>query len=289
VVAAADDVRALLAERLPGYRAEAVRPAGAGQDNIAYQVNGELIVRFRRSDPARVEHEARLLAVVAEVSPLPVPHPLIVDPARGVLAYRMLPGVPLLDLPEPAPDVAAVIAGSLGGLLAALHAVPLDRVTGLAELDNDPPGDWLAETARTWPRVAAQVPAPQRRAVEVWLGADPPEPATQVVLSHMDLGIEHVLVDPVTWAVSGVIDWGDAAVGDPAYDLGLILRDLGADGLDAALRAVDPDAAGTGLRERAALYARCALIEDLAYAADTGRRVYAEKALAAIGRLFTPV
>jgi aminoglycoside 2''-phosphotransferase len=38
------------------------------------------------------------------------------------------------------------------------------------------------------------------------------------VLIHADLGMEHVLVDATTTAVTGVIDFGDACVGDPALD-----------------------------------------------------------------------
>jgi aminoglycoside phosphotransferase (APT) family kinase protein len=285
VVVAPDEVRAVLADYLPGYRAESVRPAGAGLDNIAYQVNGELIVRFRRADPQRVDDEAGLLAVVAEVSPVPVPRPLIVDPARGVLAYRMLPGVPLIDVPRPGPPVGDDIAETLGALLAALHAVPVDRVDGLVPIDNDPLEQWLADVTGIWSRVAQHVPAAHRPAVEGWLAAAPPPTAADTVLSHMDLGIEHVLVDPATWTVSGVIDWGDAAVGDPAYDLGLILRDLGPGGLAAALRG--RGGGDAALRERAAFHARCGLIEDLAYGVETDRRVYAERSLAALDRLFT--
>jgi aminoglycoside phosphotransferase (APT) family kinase protein len=283
-VADPDDVRAVLAERLPGYRADSVRPAGAGLDNIAYQVNGELIVRFRRTRPERVAREAGLLAVIAEVSPLPVPQPLIVDPVRGALAYRMLPGVPLIDLPAPAPVVTERIAESLGRLLAAVQAVPAERVAGLVEIDNDPLTDWLAEAVRSWPTLTPYVPEVHHRAVERWLATAPPPTATTTVLSHMDLGIEHVLVDPATWRVLGVIDWGDAAIGDPAYDLGLILRDLGRRGLDAALRARGGSDAAE--RDRATFHARCGLLEDLAHGLTTDRPVYAQKSLAALSELF---
>jgi aminoglycoside phosphotransferase (APT) family kinase protein len=283
-VADPDDVRAVLAERLPGYRAESVRPAGAGLDNIAYQVNGELIVRFRRTDPGRVEREARLLAIVAEVSPLPVPRPLIVEPVRGVLAYRMLPGVPLIDMPAPPQRDAERIAEALGAMLAAVHAVAPERTAGLVTVDNDPLEDWLAGAARRWPALAPHVPRRHHRSVERWLAEPPPATATAPVLSHLDLGSEHVLVDPSTWQVRGVIDWGDAAIGDPAYDLGLILRDLGPRGLDAALRARGGAAAGE--RDRAAFHARCGVLEELAYGLETNRRVYATKSLAALGWLF---
>jgi aminoglycoside 2''-phosphotransferase len=42
-------------------------------------------------------------------------------------------------------------------------------------------------------------------------------------LTHGDIGPEHVLVT-VSGDLAGVIDWGDAAVGDPMFDLAWILH-----------------------------------------------------------------
>ncbi|WP_218004204.1 hypothetical protein [Nocardia araoensis] len=71
-------VRDVVAAQLPGYRIDSVVLLGEGEDNVAYEVNGELIVRFSKEpDPdsraARVIEEAGLLAAVADISPLPVP------------------------------------------------------------------------------------------------------------------------------------------------------------------------------------------------------------------------
>jgi aminoglycoside phosphotransferase (APT) family kinase protein len=137
--------------------------------------------------------------------------------------------------------------------------------------------------------VAAQVPAVHRGALEAFLAAAAPPAAPRRVLSHNDLGIEHVLVDPATCEVTGVIDWSDTALVDPARDLGLILRDLGEAGLDAALAArsaVDGD--DDELRARTAFYARCSALEDLAYGVGTGRDAYVRNSLAALARLFPP-
>ncbi|MFF5107984.1 phosphotransferase family protein [Streptosporangium sp. NPDC000509] len=287
----ADDVRDTVAEHLPGYHVETVTPFGEGEDNVAYQVNGELIVRFSKEpDPARravlVAREARLLAAVAGLSPVPVPEPEFTVAERGCLAYRRLPGRPLLDLPLPerlahGPSVAA----TLGGLLAAAHAVPADRLAGLVEVDAPPPSEWLDEATEIHPAIAEEIPEAHHRAVRDFLKTPPPAPGRDPVFSHNDLGIEHVLVDPATGAVTGVIDWSDAAIVDPAYDFGLLYRDLGPAALDAALgRYRSGDTAA--LRERAVFYGRCSVFEDLAYGLETGRDAYAGKSLTALEWLF---
>jgi aminoglycoside 2''-phosphotransferase len=44
---------------------------------------------------------------------------------------------------------------------------------------------------------------------------------------HRDLNTEHVLFDPATGHVTGVIDWGDAGIDDPMVDFAGIRRQLG--------------------------------------------------------------
>lgn len=259
---------------LPGVEIASVRRLGAGLDNVAYLVNDELVVRFRRDDQADVEREARLLRLVETISPLPVP--AIVDAGRGCLVYRALPGVPLLSLAD-RPEVAA----QLGGFLAALHAVPPGQMAELVETDDTPPAEWLAEAVELWPDLAAHVPAPHRAAVEEFLAAAPPEPEAALVFSHQDLGSEHILIDPDSGAITGVIDWTDAAIGDPARDPGLILRDLGPAACAEALRYLKP-----GLRERVVFYARCGLLTDFTYGLSKGRSEYTNQSLAALKWLF---
>lgn len=272
------DVTAILASGLPGYRVHSVTLLGAGLDNRAYEVNGELIVRFSNEpDPAvrtaRVSRESRLLAAVAEVSPVPVPVPVFTAPDVGCLAYRKLAGVPLLDLPGRTEHVAA-IAGPLGDLLAALHTTPPGHWTGLVDTDVEPMADWRRDAVEIYQAVAVHVPAAHRPSIERFLDTAPPPDDAATVFSHNDLGIEHVLVDPVTWAVTGVIDWSDAAIVDPAYDYGLLYRDLG------------PAAPPAADHERAVFYARCAVFEDLAFGLDTGRPRYVDKSIDAMAWLF---
>jgi aminoglycoside phosphotransferase (APT) family kinase protein len=263
------DVHNVVVAHMPDYQVDSVVQVGEGLGNIAYEVNGELIVRFSKEpDAARrtalLIDEARLLAAVAEVSPLPVPEPTFTAAEQGYLAYFKLPGVPLLDMSRhERSDHGTSIAATLGELLTAMHAVPVDRWTDLVDTDDHPLAEWRREAAETY--------------------ATPPHDGYTTAFSHNDLGIEHVLIDPVAWTVTGVIDWSDAAIVDPAYDFGLLYRDLG----PAALRRYRNDASdAAALTERAVFYARCSVFEDLAYGVETGRDKYVDKSLAAMEWLF---
>ncbi|MCW2878975.1 MAG: hypothetical protein JWQ95_3075 [Sphaerisporangium sp.] len=289
----AGDVRGVVATHLPDYRIDSVVLLGEGEDNIAYEVNGELIVRFNKESDsaaraAKVNDDARLLATVADISPLPVPKPSFTVAEQGCLAYFKLPGLPLIDLPVPQRSAHSTsIAATLGELLTALHDVPAGRMAELVNTDDQPKELWLREAAETYATVADRVPMVHRPAVEAFLDAPPPTDGYALVFSHNDLGIEHVLIDPVAWTVTGVIDWSDAAIVDPAYDFGLIYRDLGPDAIRQALCSYRIDVHEVeAIGARAAFYARCSVLEDMAYGIETGHDKYLDKSLAALKWLY---
>jgi aminoglycoside phosphotransferase (APT) family kinase protein len=70
----------MVTAHLPDARVGSVVQVGEGTDHLAYEVDGELIVRWSKERDAAaraagVDREARLLAAVAAISPLPVPEP----------------------------------------------------------------------------------------------------------------------------------------------------------------------------------------------------------------------
>jgi aminoglycoside phosphotransferase (APT) family kinase protein len=127
---------------------------------------------------------------------------------------------------------------------------------------------WRDEARATWTSVRGEVPAARRPAVEAALAAAAPVPPARRALIHGDLGAEHVFV--AGGRISGIIDWGDAALGDPAVDHGRLLRDVGASG-----------AGGDSAR----LYAVYSALEDLAFGLETGDDRYRINALEALDEL----
>jgi aminoglycoside phosphotransferase (APT) family kinase protein len=122
--------------------------------------------------------------------------------------------------------------------------------------------------------------------VENFLERTPPAEPRAAVFCHNDLGAEHVLVDVKTNTVTGVIDWADAAVSDPARDLALVYRDLGPEVFELTL-AYYGQPFDDADRERALFYARCKLIEDIAYGLGSpGAQRYAEAGFAHLARTF---
>ena len=210
----AELARRLIAAAWPDLAGDVTR-VGSGWDTDVWRV-GELAVRFPRRafGVACVDNELVVLPRLPAL-PIAIPRPLRVgEPMLGYpsrfYAHAWLPGAPVLRT-QPSDDELARLATPLGELLRVLHAtpppagVPADRRRDVVERGHH----WLAQVAA----VVAPAIADAARA----LLAAMPAPDAAPVLLHNDLHAANLLVD--AGAPTGVIDWGDSAVGEPASDL----------------------------------------------------------------------
>ena len=268
--------------KLPGH--EPVLLAGDGCDHWVFDVNGAFIARACKQrdehTAAAVEREAALLDIVSRVSPIPVPVVVAAEPEAGLLVLRRLPGTSLLDRPSSDP---LAVAEPLAEFVAAIHGVPSAKVEHLVERDDYPLDAYVQEAVDHAKRAAAHLTSDQRRRVELFLSRPVPREADGLTLCHNDLGAEHVLASADRSQLTGVIDWSDAAIADPARDVGRLLRDFGFGVAAAVLRRIHAD---DRTLERAVFHARCALLEDLAYGIEASRPQYVAHALGRFAETF---
>ena len=231
------------------------------EDGYDFEVaigDDEWVVRLPRR--AAVEEALRLeIVLLPALAPaLPVDVPFFEHVSRDPLfvGYRLIRGEPLVD--EDADGVRA--------FLEALHAL---EPSGL------PVGrrDWVEayrDQCTQFERLVLPLLDEDQRARARRLFADAEtlvdfEPA----LLHGDLGPEHLLVRE--GRLAGVIDWGDARVGDPALDYAWLLNGPFADW------DVDSD-----LRRRARFYHRLAPWHEAHYGVLTNRPAHVERGLVGI-------
>jgi aminoglycoside phosphotransferase (APT) family kinase protein len=182
-----------------------VTPLGEGWDSAAFRVR-DAVFRFpkRAVVVPHLRTELEVLPLLAGL-PLPVPQPRwVAEPDElypfPFMGYPLLPGVPL-DESDWSPEH---VLDQVLPFLDALHALPLHgplaRVQGWPHTPPSSIEHPVAERARAWLRAH-------------------PRPECTPTLIHADLGLEHILVDPDTGRVTGIVDWGDLERGDPAQDL----------------------------------------------------------------------
>ncbi|HEU0301245.1 MAG TPA: phosphotransferase [Longimicrobium sp.] len=286
-----------LAAELIDAQFPALRPAragflGEGCDNRAFVVNGAWVFRFpKRPDVERqLAIEARLLAALDQSAALPLSVPRVSFHGRPSAAYplrfggyRLLPGVTanLADPDElPLPRLAPV----LGRFLSVLHAFPVDEAArcGVPEAPMEGfVGEVGEEALENFGLVAELAPEAADR-WRAFLTAGPAGvPAGRRVLVHNDLAAEHVLYDAAAETLSGVIDWADAAIGDPSADLSGVLHWGGMPLLERVLQSyggpVDEDTISCGR-----YLAACRGAGDVAFGVERGRGEYVAAGLRAL-------
>jgi len=216
-----------------------------GWDFKVLVLEDEWVVRWPRHRLAveEIEKEVELLPALAPQLPVEVPRFEYVSREPWLVAYRLIRGKPLVDED---PD-------GVRGFLDALHAVDTDSVPA-------PRPDWL-ETYREQADEFRRVVLPlldvdERRSGEAVLANVETLTGFEPALTHSDLGPSHLLVRD--GRLAGVIDWGDARVGDPAIDYAWLLNRPFPDW------EVDP-----GLRRRALIYHRLGPWFEVHYGAFT--------------------
>ncbi|WP_067723255.1 phosphotransferase [Nocardia yamanashiensis] len=182
-----------------------------GWDSFAALVDGEWVERRpRRAEVAgQLRREARVMPWLAPLLPLAVPVPWVVGEEPLVVRHALVRGSAI--------EEGGVEEGvAVGAFLRALHGCPVAEAVrrGLPGAEETR-RDRVETVGRFRSEVLPLVPVGVRAAAGAVLDAAAATPADTVV--HGDLGPEHVLVDGRR--VSGVIDFGDAHVGDRAIDL----------------------------------------------------------------------
>lgn len=284
------EAAALVAARFPELARCRVEPLAVGWDNTVHRV-GEWVFRFPRRAVAvpGLLREAAILPRLAPRLPLPVPVPeLVGGPAGGYpwpfWGARLLPGRELAGaaLPDGAREPAAA---ALGGFLRALHDPAL--AAEFADLPRDPmqradPGVRAPMARESLDRLARRGHPPDPAAGALLAeGERLGPPGDAVVLSHGDLHLRHLLVDPAGRA-AGVIDWGDVCLADPAVDLSLAYAAFAGAARAALLAEYGPVDPRRELRARVLAVFLCAVLAE--YALGTGDAPLLAEALAGIGR-----
>ncbi|AEI63559.1 phosphotransferase family protein [Corallococcus macrosporus] len=267
--------------RFPALATARVVRLGEGMDHQAFEVAGRHVFRFPRSDAAagHLEWEARLTAWLAPRLPLPIPvyrflAPSTADLVVGFGGYEKLPGTPAL-LVEPGRLDLSDLGRRLGAFLGTLHALDTAAAGALGVPGDDDPEleAWSAAALEDLHLAVEHGHVELHRATD-WkrrLTERPPRGRDAPRLLHGDFAAEHVLVD-AHGAPTGVIDWSDACVGDPARDLAGLLHWGGARMLAATLETYGP--VSPAVLSRARWFAACRAVADIAFGQTQRRPEY---------------
>jgi aminoglycoside 2''-phosphotransferase len=241
----AEGYRQIIVACFPELAITRCRPVAEGWDSVAVAVNDELIFRFPKRGDVEPQYqiERRLLPALAGALPLPIPDVAFFWPGGTVhpnifMGHHLVQGVPLA--PEHLTPVHTdSIAQQLDQFLSALHRFPIDQASQLGVPTFDEM-EWRRRYQDQFEQIQARVvalvdPQAQVRLRRNWQAFLNDDTRFSTTLIHHDLNAEHMLCDPAHGTITGIIDWGDTAIGDPAIDFTGLLAAYGEDFVERVL------------------------------------------------------
>lgn len=273
----ADDVRRVLARDFPEIDTRNVSGPSAGTSNECFQVDDRWMFRFPKDRESREELHREVFALERVRAKVPARVPDHVFMHRGpdggaeYLGYTRIEGQPLLPETLAALDPARreIFVADVAGFLAVLHETPLVTF----EQDAQAQGLSFREDLyvhESWIGSGAQLPSleaildslrsdPRHELlVEIcqpYVGHPDVFQEEDLCLVHGDLSEHHLLHDPDTGHLLGVLDFGNVKVDDSWSDF---LNLLSCYDLDFSLEILDqyPRLSAPLIRRRLELFGR---------------------------------
>ncbi|MCK4757496.1 MAG: phosphotransferase [Thermoplasmata archaeon] len=240
-----------------------------GWDSFVARVNETHIFRFptRPRVIRQLGFEIIILPELAKRLPIPIPnfdHIWHGDDERPQMfvGYPMIQGTVLSRTPPFEPARKKELASLLGRILIDIHTFPIEKALE-AGMKPATPQTWRKDHENMQTRhekssFPLMDPKLREKCIEIfdeYLGNDDYF-HFNAVLGHGDLSPDdHILWNPETEEITGIIDWGDMQIGDPALDFTGIICDCGPEFTDMVLAEYNkemPD--DPTIMERAAWY-----------------------------------
>ena len=223
-----------IAARFPDVDSSGLSFLGSGWEFDAWLTRDDWVFRFprRAEGEALFDLERRVHELVRPFMPPALLIPRVELNGSRVAEFpycfaghRFIPGISADEVdPRHLPGLARQLAGFLG----ALHGIPeaSARAAGVSESDGNEEGRqaWVEARLSTLDALGGRDPVVDDAVAWVRQIEQPGPPYRgPLCVIHQDLSPEHVLVDPETGRLTGILDWTDAILGDPARDFVFIV------------------------------------------------------------------
>lgn len=208
-----------------------------GQNNDVVIINDDLIFRFPKYEKGieALKIETGLLLILKERISLTIPVPQFYfldtnECSNAFSAYKLIKGSPLRRNIFNNIQDKLKVANQLAIFLKELHNVPLSKINdaGISVMDGFE--EWLhlynEVREKLFPFMREEARSSVSKGFENFL-QDEKNKAYEKVLIHGDFGPSNILYNNDTQIVTGIIDFSEASIGDPAIDFASLIGPFG--------------------------------------------------------------
>jgi len=198
-----------------------------GWDNDALILDNKIVFRFPKKDvyARRFKGEIELLQYLSTKTNISIPEYCYLPDNRDFGGYMIIPGTELtLEIFTSLTEYQKLtIAEQLGEFLSILHETPLKKATETIYTETD--DYWWSEKhaknviAGLHKKVFPKLNYEEQNWIDQLFQAYLSLPLTgQKTLTHSDFVDDHIFIDNNKGCVTGIIDFSDMEISDPAFD-----------------------------------------------------------------------
>ncbi len=224
----------IVKKKFPNVESQKIQIYDDGWDYMVIVVNSRLAFRFpRREDYAKtLPIEVSFLDQFANESPIKVPRLIYQKDEETEIPYVVYDFIPGVQFTKGISQTFSreellTVAQKLGIFLTAVHTFSIGKARQLGIPIVDSLDSWQKRLTKIKNRVFPNISEDEQQWVVTLfenffktIRIVPVKP----VLTHSDIMPEHIIVDPMAHVLSGIIDFGDMCIADPAYDFTFLSR-----------------------------------------------------------------
>lgn len=255
--------------------------ADQGQNSLVAIVNEELIFKFPKYKHVieELKIEAEIMPIISKHVTLDVPVQLYSsfesnEPGQVFVGYKMIKGTPLERELYWQLENKQTVAAQIGGFLQELHSLPADCLTGVGIKKQDGFAYWsdmLMKIEKSiFPHIRPESREQFNESFRNFLDNDE-NFQYEPVLIHGDFGTSNIIYDAGLGKISGVIDFGQMALDDPAIDIASLICPMGY-GEGFAKYIVQAYPQMQALLSRARFYMSTFALQEALFGVETGDR-----------------
>ncbi len=212
----------------PTVSKEQIKVFDDGWDFYVFLVNKKTTFRFprRKYYADKLPLEVDFITKFKKLSPIPIPNlKLHIDKSLKFpyVTYPFIPGVQFKkELASTfSQEEQLTITKQLAHFLSALHSFPLKKIKALKKYRLEDLKAWKNRLEKIKQIVFPYIQSNEKKWIERVFNnffAVMKKSKIKPCVTHSDIMPEHIIVDPKKHSLSGIIDFGDIAIGDPAFD-----------------------------------------------------------------------
>jgi len=285
--------RTHIEQALPSITIHSYEQNDNGWDNVAIIINKEWLFRFPRNPQYawRIPREKELCKRLSQsLQEVEVPNYHVLYKNKSDLIpfcsyYKLIHGEPLTvkTIERLTVKERETVITQLATFLASLHTIPIEHAIKW-EFDIEKPiSYWREIQTKLHDYLAHTLTSLERKAFdclfedffELMHASD-----FQKAMIHADFTHHHILFDEEKRSIAGIIDFGDAQVGDPAFDFAGLYSDFGSKFTNDIYKqycALTPHHDSTFFRRVMQFYQYSPLLHNLVYSFETNNEQEVQK------------